>query len=102
MYTWQYLLIEEGEDGKPKLSDREFDIVTIALFDGNTTNNIDIIRVFQPFDIKLDETYQVYHKNSAKDRRVVWGKMENWTPTRLITNCRVNIDIDFSYLKNEN
>lgn len=30
------------------------------------------------------------------------AKMENWTPRRLITNCRVNIDVDFKYLKDEN
>ena len=30
------------------------------------------------------------------------AKMENWTPARLITNCRVNIDIDFSYQRDEN
>ena len=97
MYTWQYLLIEEGEDGKPKLSDREFDIVTIALFDGNTTNNFDVIRVFQPFDVTLDAPNQLYHNNSINDRRVVWAKMENWAPARLITNCRIHIDIDFKY-----
>lgn len=30
------------------------------------------------------------------------AKMENWTPRRLITNCRVNIDVDFKYSKDEN
>jgi hypothetical protein len=40
------LLIEEDANGKPKVTDREFDIVTIVLFDGNTTNNFDVVRVF--------------------------------------------------------
>lgn len=46
VFTSQYLLIEEGSDEKPILTNREFDIVTIVLFDGNTTNNFDVIRVF--------------------------------------------------------
>ena len=46
VFTSQYLLIEEDSDGEPKVTDREFDIVTIVLFDGNTTNNFDVVRVF--------------------------------------------------------
>ena len=46
VFTSQYLLVEEEADGKSKVTDREFDIVTLVLFDGNTTNNFDIIRVF--------------------------------------------------------
>ena len=46
VFTSQYLLIEEDADAKPKVTDREFDIVTIVLFDGNTTNNFDVVRVF--------------------------------------------------------
>ena len=78
---------------------QEFDEIDIFILDGNYTNRFDIIQFVEPLDFHPQETEDENNavKAHLESVEIQVVSFQNWSPTLKFKNCRVDVDLEFTF-----